>query len=89
MQINALGAMNLLRIMQLALAIMLNSAGLYLLATTRKKRIMTLLMMHMSLMEITCTLLWAVEETYYYIFSRWPIKYSSTICLEYSIRPKL
>ena len=55
MQINALGAMNLLRIMQLALAIMLNSAGLYLLATTRKKRIMTLLMMHMSLMEITCT----------------------------------
>ena len=81
MQINALGAMNLLRIMQLALAIMLNSVGLYLLATTRKKRIMTLLMMHMSLMEITCTLLWAVEEIYYYIFSTWPIKYNVTIVI--------
>ena len=73
METRVTNAMDLFKIIELAVATMLQIVGLYLLATIKKKRTMTLLLIHLSCMELTCTLLWTVGETYNYKFRKWPI----------------
>ena len=73
MQQIILNAVGIFKILELATATILHSVGLYLLASTLKKKIMTIFMIQLSFVELSCTLLWTVEETYLFITGDWPI----------------
>ena len=73
MQRIIVNAVGVFKIVELTVATILNSFGLYLLATAKKKKIMILLMIQLIFVEFCCTLLWSVEETYLYVSGKWPI----------------
>ena len=58
---------NILSLVELVGATILHSVGLYLLLTARERKIMALLMAHLSLIELSCSLFQGVEAMYYYI----------------------
>ena len=81
MKISYSNIADIFKIMQLVVATILNISGLYLLATAKKKKIMILLMIHLTCMELSCTLFWTIEETYHYLFKEWPIADSKPIVI--------
>ena len=61
-------------IVECANAFILHSFGLYLILTIKKKKVMTLLMMHLSFIEILCALLQGIERMHRYVCDHWLIE---------------
>ena len=61
-------------IAEYAIASILHSFGLYVILSLKMKKVMTLLMMHLSLLELICVSTQVIQHTRRYIYNHWLIE---------------